>query len=120
MTDTFASEEEEEEWLASDVQNERGRVHEGMRYAVRFHAEGGELDDTLPYGDTMKIMSSFRKRKKLPDGTTCQHAQTADNQSKHEHMQEKCLDFAWQKKAGLAITGHVGAGRRGHLSSTVA
>ena len=51
MTDTFASEEEEEEWLASDVQNERGRVHEGMRYAVRFHAEGGELDDTLPYGD---------------------------------------------------------------------
>ena len=65
----------------------------GMRYAVRFHTKGGELDDTLPYGDTMNIMNSFRKRKKA-----ARWDHMSDNQSKHEHMQEKCLDFAWQKK----------------------
>ena len=109
--------EEEAEWLASDVQNERGRVHEGMRYAVRLKTKGGELDDSPLYGEKMKVMNSFRKRKKLPDKTTCQHAQTADNQSNHdhEHMQEKCLDSAWQKKSRTG--NHWPCGRRSSWTS---
>ena len=52
------------------VESLRGKAN--IVHAVRFHAEGGELDEMQPCGEILETMTSFQTTKSSHMGT-CQH-----------------------------------------------
>ena len=90
------------ECLASEMQGERDKVKQGIKYAALFHEHQGELDDIGSLKRERKDRAIFNSKKKAArwqhdaagkqEGSAyvCKRCGNTDQ----EHMKGKCRDFA--------------------------
>ena len=66
------------ECLASEMQGERDKVKQGIKYAALFHEHQGELDDIGSLKERTQGQSYFQRRKKLQGGSMMQQVNKKD------------------------------------------